>query len=236
MCFGSVASFTVSAFLFSIGALVMRNIRTRKELLFAAFPFLFAIQQMLEGFLWLTIKSGSPHPLLHWLTFGFLMFAYGAWPLLCPLSVYIIEHDIERRKLLRYLILLGAGTSFYLMFSIIINPIHAAVFNCSIRYETYVAGVWLFTATYVAATILPYFISSHRSILMFGMPNLFFFIIAYFFYEKAFISVWCFFAATISLALYFFLRTLHHQPILPFSQALREAALKIKLTTRAKFL
>ena len=37
---------------------------------------------------------------------------------------------------------------------------------------------------------------------------------AYFLYNWAFISVWCFFAAVLSLTLYVFLRKLHHQPIL----------------------
>jgi len=38
---------------------------------------------------------------------------------------------------------------------------------------------------------------------------------AYFFYRIAFISVWYFSAAILSLTLYFFLRKLHHEPLLP---------------------
>lgn len=77
------------------------------------------------------------------------------------------------------------------------------------------AGVHGFAGVYVIVTILPYFLSSHRSILIFGIPNLIFCAIAYFFYRMAFISVWCFFAAILSLTLYFFLRRLHHEPLLP---------------------
>lgn len=215
MCFGPVASFTASGILTFLGTLVLKNIRSQKEILFAAFPLLFALQQGIEGLLWLAIQNGKPEALLRSLTFVYLIFAYSLWPILCPLSVYAIEYNNTRKRVLRVLILLGILTSFYLLFSIITNPIRAVVLNCSIRYETYAAGVYLFIGVYIAATILPYFISSHRAILMFGIPNLVFCTIAYIFYTRAFVSVWCFFAAFLSLTLYFFLRKLHHQPLLP---------------------
>lgn len=146
MCFGPIASFTASGILVSIGTMVIRNIRFKQEIWFAAFP------------------------------------------LLCPISVY-------------------------LFFSLIINPVSAVILNGSLHYETYVAGPYLFTGIYIAVTILPYFLSSHRGILVFGLPNLVFCVIAYAFYHGAFVSVWCFFAAVLSLSLYFFLKKLHHQPL-----------------------
>lgn len=214
MCFGPVASFTASGILVSIGTAVLRNVRSKKEILFAAFPILFALQQGIEGVLWLVIKNGKPAALINGLAFIYLTIAYSVWPVLCPVSVYAIEYDQKRRKTLRLLILLGLSTSFYLFFSIIANPIHVTMLSCSLRYDTYIVGAHLFTGVYVAAVILPYFFSSHRAILVFGIPNLIFCIITYVFYNIVFISVWCFFAAILSLTLYFFLRKLHHQPLL----------------------
>lgn len=218
MCFGPVASFTASTVLASIGTAILRNIRSQKELWFAAFPMLFAVQQLIEGVLWLVIKTGTSEAVLGGLTFGYLTFAYSLWPVLCPVSVYAIEYNKKRRKILRLLILLGMATSFYLFFFIIKNPVHAQVLGCSIHYKTFVASALWFTCVYVLVTILPYFLSSHRSILIFGIPNLIFCTIAYFFYRMAFISVWCFFAAALSLTLYFFLRRLHHEPLLPLPE------------------
>lgn len=215
MCFGPVASFTASGVLASIGVAVFRNIRSRKELLFAAFPILFALQQFIEGSLWLALQNGKSQTLLHGLTFAYLTFAYSLWPALCPISVYVIEYDKKRKKILRLFIVLGAITSLYLLSCIILNPIHADILNCSIRYETFVAGTHLFGGIYVLVTILPYFLSSQRAILVFGVPNLIFCMIAYGFYRWVFISVWCFFAALVSLTLYFFLRKLHHEPLIP---------------------
>lgn len=215
MCFGPVASFTASAFLVSIGTAILRNIRSRKELLFAAFPILFALQQSIEGALWLVLKNGNSESLRHGLAFAYLTFAFSLWPILCPASVYAIEYAPKRRKALRILILLGIATSAYLFFFILTHPFDASILNCSIRYTTVVAGAHLFGWAYLSVTILPYFISSHKAILIFGVPNLIFFMIADFFYNTAFISVWCFFAAVLSLTLYFFLRKLHHQPLIP---------------------
>ncbi len=111
MCFGPVASFSSSGILASIGAMVLKNVRARKELFFAAFPILFAIQQALEGVLWVLIEHGKPEIIRRFFTLFYLIFAYSIWPVLCPISVYVIEPDPERKKILRLLLLSGVATS-----------------------------------------------------------------------------------------------------------------------------
>ena len=214
MCFGPVASFAASAVLGSTGTLVVKNVREKKEIFFATFPILFAAQQFSEGLLWLLLRQGKSGVLLHAVTFIFLLFAYSLWPVLCPVSVYAIEYHPERKRILRFLTLLGAATSLYLLFFIVTQPVDAEVVNRCLHYETYVRAAPWFTVVYVLVTLLPYFISSHKSILIFGIPNLIFCAITYIFYRNHFISVWCFFAAILSLTLYVFLRKLHHQPLL----------------------
>lgn len=220
MCFGPVASFTASGFLASIGAVILKNVRSKKELFFAAFPALFAIQQFIEGLIWLEIKQGKTESAwTHGLTFAFLFFAYSLWPTLCPISVYAIEYNPKRKKILKFLILLGIISSAYLLLFILINPFDASKAGCcSLHYQTFIPMADHFTPVYVAAVLLPYFVSSQRSILVFGVPNIIFCAIAYYAYQSSFISVWCFFAALISANLYIFLRRLHHEPILPIHQ------------------
>ncbi len=215
MCFGPVASFAASGVLASIGAVVIKNIRHKREILFAAFPMLFALQQLIEGFIWLEVQSGKPQTRLSVLTFAFLFFAYSLWPILCPLSVYLIEYNKKRKNILRALILMGIATSLYLLYFIATKSLHASAINYCMHYETHVTGPMWFTGVYFAVIVFPYFFSSHKSILVFGIPNLIFCFVAYFLYNWAFISVWCFFAAILSLTLYVFLRKLHHQSILP---------------------
>jgi hypothetical protein len=215
MCFGPVSSFTASGILLSLWTVVLKNVRNRKELLFASFPILFAIQQCIEGALWLALRHKKPQALVHELAFSFLIFAYVLWPTLCPASVYAIEYDQRQREKLRFVILLGLSVSSYLLFFLIKNPVDVYIVNGCIRYNTYVPAALWFTGIYVTAVVAPYFLSTQRAILFFGIPNLVFFVVARLFYSKAFVSVWCFFAAILSLTLYFFLKNIHHERMLP---------------------
>ena len=55
---------------------------------------------------------------------------------------------------------------------------------------------------YLAATCVSCFFSSHRVINIFGGLALLLFLVAYWFYTVAFFSVWCFFAAILSIVIY----------------------------------
>lgn len=55
---------------------------------------------------------------------------------------------------------------------------------------------------YLAATCVCSFFSSHKIINIFGALALLLFIVAYWFYTVAFFSVWCFFAAILSVVIY----------------------------------
>jgi uncharacterized protein YqhQ len=55
---------------------------------------------------------------------------------------------------------------------------------------------------YVAATCVSSMFSSHKMIKIFGVMALAAFIISYLFYKMFFISVWCFFAAIMSIIIY----------------------------------
>lgn len=59
---------------------------------------------------------------------------------------------------------------------------------------------------YVAATCLSGFVSSHPFVRLFGGLALLSFIATYIFYAQALVSVWCFFAAILSMLLYVHLR------------------------------
>ena len=57
-------------------------------------------------------------------------------------------------------------------------------------------------ALYLAATCVGCFFSSHKLINIFGVLALLLFMVAYWFYTVAFFSVWCFFAAILSVVIY----------------------------------
>lgn len=60
MCFSATASFSAGALLLGIGALTLKSAlatRQRRALPFAAIPTLFAMQQLIEGVIWLTFAQ-----------------------------------------------------------------------------------------------------------------------------------------------------------------------------------
>jgi hypothetical protein len=103
MCFSATASFTVAALLVPVGAYSLRLTKQtgKRWLLLASFPLAFAIQQAIEGVVWLGINANEPS-LVAITSRGFLFFSHLFWPAWVPLSVYVLE---ERRR--RKLVLLG---------------------------------------------------------------------------------------------------------------------------------
>ena len=59
MCFSATASFTAGVPLLLIGVITISRVRNRKDLLYALIPMLFAIQQLIEGALWLTVNFSA---------------------------------------------------------------------------------------------------------------------------------------------------------------------------------
>ena len=74
MCFSPAASFTAAALLSVAGsAAVIKNYKVKKALPIAIIPLIFAIQQAIEGMLWLNIQGSGGYTLLF--TYLFLFFA-----------------------------------------------------------------------------------------------------------------------------------------------------------------
>jgi hypothetical protein len=59
-------------------------------LLFAAFPALFGVQQLFEGWLWLSLAEG-PEEASRLPAMSFLFFAYLLWLAVTPLAAFLVE-------------------------------------------------------------------------------------------------------------------------------------------------
>lgn len=100
MCFSAAGSFALSGVLAGVGAASVSRNTSRRHVMFAAIPLVFAAQQAAEGVVWLTIE-GSAHPVLHRLAvIAFLGFALIVWPIWLPSSLQLIERRLERRRVL----------------------------------------------------------------------------------------------------------------------------------------
>jgi hypothetical protein len=207
MCFSATASFTTSAVLLSLGVVTLRQAANSGHgyLALAAFPLLFGIQQGFEGLLWLNQDGapllGSRLPILI-----FLWFVYGVWPLLVPLTAWQLETRPLRRRLFAASAVLGAAFGAAIFVPLLFEPgwSSARVTNGSISYElsTIFDGhinVNLLRLLYASLVMAPLLASSVTALRRFGVLVLASFLVSALLYRYAFISVWCFFAALLSL-------------------------------------
>ena len=206
MCFSATASFTASAVLLGIGALTLRGVQRPGDRALAAIPVLFAIQQALEGVVWLSL-SGTLQGVLDPATQLYSLFSHVLWPIYVPFAVWSAESPGPRRRWLLGLLGLGAVVGGFLLYGMVVNPIVARPLGQHIEYDSphfYVATVLL---GYLAATTLSQMLSRHRWVRWFGVLALVSAVLAYLAYAQWFISVWCFFAALLSGVIYLHVRS-----------------------------
>ena len=198
MCFSATASFTAGIGLLAIGAVTVSRIRRRAELPFALIPGLFGVQQMIEGALWLTFPDNAPLANTV-LTYLYSFFSHVLWPIYVPIAVLLLEPEAWRRRVLMVLAAAGAAAGFYLLYFLITEPIVSEVVGSHISYQSphfYIGAVMVL---YVLATCVSSFFSSCKTIRWFGAATFVALLTAAAFYNFWFISVWCFFAAVLSL-------------------------------------
>lgn len=170
----------------------------------AVFPLLFAVQQSVEGVLWLYLPGAtmqSPETLS--LAMIFIVFAEIMWPVLTPIAVLMIEPERRRRQILRGLALLGLVVAGYLLHAILDSPIKAKIYDNNIRYFNDFYYLIPYRLLYVTAITGPLLLSSHRTVQTFGVLVFMGFTLSLYLFFGTLISVWCFFAAAASGVLYF---------------------------------
>ena len=198
MCFSATASFTAGAALSAVGVLTLRKSRRLRELPLAVVPLLFGIQQLTEGVLWLSLNNNLPAPQA-WSTYTFSLFSHVLWPIFVPLAILLVETGRQRRRAIGAFLVLGLGVGLYLLYFIVRFPVTARVVNRSISYDSpHFYVVWVLVI-YLLATCISGMFSRHRCINVFGVAALTLAIIAAIVSITTFVSVWCFFAAVLSL-------------------------------------
>ncbi len=207
MCFSATASFTAAATLSVLGVATLTQICSRRELLLGSFPLLFAIQQFSEGLVWLTKDYTSLHSINSLVTYSFLLFATGLWPMLCPLSVYFLEGNILRKKTILGMVVVGMVLGLYLFGSVVTQGVSSEYFSGNLLYDlNFIPFYEINKYLYLLVTSVPFIIARDRLLKLFGVLAILSFGLSDLFYKVTFVSVWCFFAAVLSAGLYFIFR------------------------------
>ena len=198
MCFSATASFTAGTALIAVGAVTLHRSEGRNELPLAAVPLLFGLQQVSEGLLWVSLNNGLAG-LQSWSTYIFSLFSHVLWPIFVPFAILLVEDVRWRRKAISVFLVLGLGVGLYLLYFLVRFPVTAHVHERSISYVSPHFYIAVVLAIYLLATCITGLFSSHKCIKIFGVLAFVLAIAAAVVSITTFVSVWCFFAAVLSL-------------------------------------
>ncbi len=203
MCFSAKASFLTSGMLAVMGIVTLEKIKEKKQILFASIPLIFSAQQFIEGILWLSLTGKANPELIKLCAWGFLSIAFLLWPIWIPISLIFLEKKLNRKKILFSTLFMGIFVAIHNAYLMLQYGVSAQLTENHILYNVfYPSPRFLYTALYVFATVLPFFISSVPLMWFFGLVGFISLIITMFFYLNYLISVWCFFAAFLSVLIY----------------------------------
>ena len=203
MCFSASVSYGSAALLIATGVATTLGNSSKSQRMVATIPLLFGVQQAAEGIVWQTIEQGTASSLHSFAAFVFLIFANVVWPSWIPWSFYHVEPQEKRKRILKVLGFAGLGISL-LAFVVLYNlDLKAHVDGHSLAYDfTNLKRYWppqIEFLLYFTPTMLPFFFSSLRTVKSAGVLVFISLILAQLINQNTTASVWCFFAALISL-------------------------------------
>jgi len=202
MCFSATASFTGSAVIALVGMATLRHVREPRTLLFAAVPLLFALHQFTEGMVWLGLEGRIGRIALDHFAFMYTMYAQGLLPLLMPLAITMMEPRGWRRSVMIGLTAIGAVAAAWDMVGLISLPLNTCIEGHSIGYHNAMTASLPISLLYIGATCGALMLSSHRVVRWYGALNIVALSITQLVKATTFASVWCFYAASMSIILY----------------------------------
>jgi hypothetical protein len=213
MCISAPVSFVASAVLFGAGVYALKQVKEKKQYLFASLPLLFSVQQFAEGIIWL---SASHDALASWqqpFIYVFLTFAEVIWPAAVPISIVLFEKQGLRKNLLISLSSLGLMFSAYIVHCLINYEFGIELRRNHIFYtqsfpDTFktVCGV-----VYVVNCAVSPMLSSHQPIRLLGLVVLASFLVTECLFSDVLISVWCLFAAMGSVTIVWTLKQMNRE-------------------------
>jgi hypothetical protein len=210
LCISAEVSFSLSGALIVGGSYCVHQARRIDErfLPLAAIPLVFAAQQFCEGWVWTGIAHADAR-LTSVAATCFLFFALWFWPVWIPLSMQFVARSRGTRWFLRAMTGVGLVIGGVLMFPTVLAPawLVISVENHSIHYNIdpspifhAVPGV-VWQVAYIAVVSTPLFVVSEKKLIHAGVAVILSAAITRVFFDYAFASMWCLFAAALSLYL-----------------------------------
>jgi hypothetical protein len=208
MCFSPEADFVGGVLVGGVGIATLAQARHKREIPLAVLPLAFAGHEIAEGFVWLGQRGTIAKSVGDVAVYAYLFFAWALLPVLIPIAVRLVETDRHRRRLMGILVVLGSAVGAYLLWVVADHSVTAHVAGNSIDYRGVGDIGNTVTVLYVVATCGTFVLSSSRRIVWFGVANLAAVGVIAEVKSEGLTSLWCFWAAIVSVLIYLHFRDL----------------------------
>lgn len=219
MCFSASVSYSAAAVLVSTGLYAVQQARRLQPpyWMWALVPVFFGVQQAFEGRVWQELDAGNASAAVPF-ALGFHFFSHFLWLWWLPLCCYFVETAKVRRRVIGGIAIFGAFAGTLVYSAMLSHPEwmsvavreHSIVYNLSVPYSIpYRSSIHVPitpAALYALTILVPLLFSGHRQIRIFGGLVALSMVLASEAYSAAYVSVWCFFAAVLSLYLVYMIR------------------------------
>ena len=216
VCLSSEVSFSLSAALLVGGAYCVGKAvhYDRASVPLAIVPIVFGLQQFCEGWVWTGLHRGDAH-LVTIAGAGFLFFAMCFWPAWIPFSMLLVERRGWVHKWLWGMTLVGITIGLVTMIPLIVGGgwLRVEIDGHSLHYNVdrspafHVLPNIAWQLVYFVAVASPLLVATKRKVVHFGIALILSAAATHVFVPTGFASVWCCFAAAMSL----YIVTLFHE-------------------------
>ena len=208
MCFSAEVSYAAAAILVPAGVVTTQRAYRKdiRYLAMAALPLFFGLQQLFEGMVWTAANQENPTS-IQTFSLAYMFFSWLAWPVWVPFSTYFLEPCRRRDVYLVFAILGGMiGAMQYIPYFAHEGWLIVKFLDHAISYEGTVLFDFIMRREmtyvfYLFVILAPLLTSSKRSVNVFGLLLVFVIVITYAFFRYAYISVFCFGGAIMSIYL-----------------------------------
>jgi hypothetical protein len=207
VCFSAEADAVVGGIIVVVGVDALRHVTTRKQVVFASLPLLFGLHQVTEAFVWWGLQGHVAHEVERVAVWVYLLFAFSALPALVPIGVALIEQSPVRRRVIAAFGIGGIAVGVELGFALFRGSVNVAIEGRHIAYYVdalQYGGTW--TGLYVVAACGALLACSYRDIAALGAMNLIAVPVLMSLTVGGFVSLWCFWAAIVSIVIAYHLR------------------------------
>ena len=217
MCISASVSFSSAVVLVATGLYAVQQARRLQPpyWMWALVPVFFGIQQAFEGRVWQILDAGNARAAVPF-ALGFHFFSHFLWLWWLPLCSYLAEPSKTRKRVIGGCTIFGAfaGTLAYSV--MLFHPEwmavtvreHSILYSFSVPWRSSIHLPITPAMLYALTILVPLLLSNHRQIRIFGGLAALSMLLTLEAYSYAYVSVWCFFAAVLSLYLVYMIRHL----------------------------